>query len=172
MGEQNVPEGASVFKYKLDFYYQQALIYLLTLIAYASVRGSFIEDRFEFVFRDPIVYVILFFVLGSWFGLALNRIRERRLILAGDRLIFASRSRRRVVSVSDIAWIHIGRERKVRTSGGYLEIRMKLKNRRRVLRIRVGRYERAQDLVAEIGKLTEHVPRIHRRRVELQPSEN
>lgn len=43
-----------IFKYKLDFYYQQSLIYLLTLVMYAGIRGSFIEDQFSFVFRDPI----------------------------------------------------------------------------------------------------------------------
>ncbi|MEE9225584.1 MAG: hypothetical protein V3U68_05230 [Bacteroidota bacterium] len=170
-----VPEGAresipsgKVFKYKLDFYYQQALMYVVTLIAYAWIRGSFIEDKFEFVFRDPIVYVILFFVLVSWFVLILNRIRDRKLIVAGDKLIFANRNRQRVVSVSDIAWIYIGREQKVQTSGRFQVIRMKLKNRRRVLRIRVGRYERDQDLVAEIGKLTEHVAKIRRSRLELR----
>ena len=43
------------FKYKLDFYYQQALIYLVTLILYAGVKGSFIENEFTLVFRDPIL---------------------------------------------------------------------------------------------------------------------
>ena len=164
---ESIPSGKA-FKYKLDFYYQQALMYVVTLIAYAWIRGSFSEDKFEFVFRDPIVYVILFFVLVSWFVLILNRIRDRKLIVAGDKLIFTNRYRRRVVSVSDIVWIYIGRERNVQTSGRFQVIRMKLKNRRRVLRIRVGRYERDQDLVAEIGKLTEHVAKIRRSRLELR----
>ena len=168
MEELVVPEGARTFRYKLDFYYQQALTYLVTLIVYVWVRGSFIEDKFEFLFRDPIVYVILLFVLVSWFMLILNRIRDRKLIVTADKLIFANRYRQRAVSVSDIVWVYIGRERKVQTSGRFQVIRMKLKNRRRILSIRVGRYERDRDLITEIGKLTEHAPKIKRRRLELR----
>ena len=53
------------FKYKLDFYYQQALIYLVTLILYAGVKGSFIENEFTLVFRDPIVLIAFFVVVAS-----------------------------------------------------------------------------------------------------------
>ena len=38
-------EHEKIFKYKLDFYYQSALIYLVTLILYGSVRGSLVEGR-------------------------------------------------------------------------------------------------------------------------------
>lgn len=168
LDELSVRPSGKVFRYKLDFYYQQALMYLLTLIAYAWIRGSFIEDKFEFVFRDPIVYVIVFFVFVSWFVLILNWLRDRKLIVAGDRLIFSSRYRQRTVSVSDIASIYIGRERKVQTSGRFQVIRMKLKGRRRILRIRAGRYERDQELVAEIERLTDQVPKIKRRRLDLR----
>ena len=54
------------FRYKLDFYYQSALIYLLTLIAYGGIRGSFVEARFEYILNDPVVYVIVFFVMMSF----------------------------------------------------------------------------------------------------------
>ena len=53
-------EQGKVFKYKLDFYYQQALMYLVTLILYAGIRGNFIEDTFAFVF--------LYNDLKSWNG--------------------------------------------------------------------------------------------------------
>jgi len=77
-----------VFKYKLDFYYQQTLIYLFTLVSYAGVRGSFVEDQFSFVFRDPIVYVIVLFFVTSVAVLFLNIQRDRKLIITTDGLFF------------------------------------------------------------------------------------
>src|SRR3970040_890079 len=116
-----------VFKYKLDFYYQQAIIYLLTLVLYAGVRGSFIEDEFTFVFKDPIVYVIGVFVLISFGVLLLNKIRDRKLIITDLKLIFHNRFHEREVSIAEIEWMHIGRERAVQTAGRFQMIVFKLK---------------------------------------------
>jgi len=54
-----------VYKYKLDFYYQQSLSYLLVFLIYAGIRGSYFEDRFTLVFSDPIVYIMILFVALS-----------------------------------------------------------------------------------------------------------
>lgn len=148
-----------VFKYKLDFYYQSALIYLVTLVLYGGIRGNFVEQKFEYVLSDPLMYVIVFFVLMSLVVLALNYFRNRRLIVAGDTIIFKNRWRERRIQASDMEWIHIGREAGVQTSGRFQVIMFKLKRRRRVVRIRVGRYEREKELVAEMHRIAEHIPK-------------
>jgi hypothetical protein len=152
-------ENEKVFKYKLDFYYQQALMYLVTLIAYAGIRGSFVEDEFVLVFKDPIIYVIVVFVIIAFGILGLNRIRDRKLIIKNDRLVFHNRFHERQVLIADIEWMHIGRERAVRTAGRSQVVVFKLKGRRRVFRIRVGRYERERELLTEMQKIAEHVPK-------------
>ena len=157
-----------VFKYKLDFYYQQALIYLVTLILYAGVRGSFIENEFTFVFRDPIVYVIAIFVIFSFVVLALNKIRDRKLVIARDKLVLHNKFREREVLLSDIEWMHIGREPSVQTAGRFQVIVFKVKGRRRLFRIRVGRYEREKDLVGEMQSIAEGVPKGKRKRFRLR----
>lgn len=152
------------FKYKLDFYYQQTLIYLGTLVLYAGIKGSFVEDQFSFVFKDPIVYIIVVFFAIAIVTLFLNILRDRKLIIADDRIIFHARHRDREVAVTDIEWMHIGRERFVQTAGRFQQIFIKMKNRRRAFRIRVGRYERDRELVAEMERIAERVPkRKHRR---------
>ena len=153
-----------VFKYKLDFYYQSALIYLITLIVYGGIRGSFIEKEFIYVMNDPILYVIIFFVVMSVVALALNYIRDRRLIVATDAVIFKNRFHERRVNIKDIEWMHIGRERFVRTSGAFQVIMIKLRKRRRLLRIRVGRYEKEKELVHEMHRMANSVPRRKRPR--------
>lgn len=147
-----------VFKYKLDFYYQSALIYLVTLIAYGGIRGSFVEKEFRYVLDDPIVYVILFFVLMAFGALGLNAYRQRRLIITEDAIIFKNRFHERRVTFDDIEWMHIGRETRVQTSGRFQLILLKLKGRRRLVRIRIGRYEKERELLREARKLAERLP--------------
>src|SRR5574341_2353682 len=130
-----------VFKYKLDFYYQQTLIALVTLIAYAGIKGSFIEDQFSFVFKDPIVYIIIFYFFVYLIVLILNLMRDRKLIITEAELVFHHKYGERKIKFSDREWIHIGRERLVQTAGRFQLIVFKLKSRRRLFRIRVGRYE-------------------------------
>ena len=146
-------EQGKVFKYKLDFYYQQALMYLVTLILYAGIRGNFIEDTFAFVFRDPILYIIALFVIMSFAALILNRVRDRRLIISENRIIFKNRFEERVIPLDDIDWIRIGRERRVQTGGRFQVIQMKLKGRLRLMRIRVGRYDHEKELVNEMHRI-------------------
>jgi hypothetical protein len=153
-----------VFKYKLDFYYQQALLYLLAFFLYAGIKGSFFEDEFRLVFRDPIVYIMVFFVAIALATLVLNLFRDRKLILEDNKMIFHSRHRDREINVSDIEWIHIGREMLVQTAGHFQLIVFKLKGRKRLFRIRVGRYERDRELIAEVERMSQHIPKGRRRR--------
>jgi hypothetical protein len=151
------------FKYKLDFYYQQTLIYLATLFLYAGIRGTIVEGQFTFVYHDPLVYIIIFFFIVSLIGLILNRLRNRRLIVADDAIIFRSRDRDRRIPVNEIEWMHIGRERFVQTAGRFQLILIKVRDRKRVYRIRAGRYERDHELVSEMERIAADVPRPGRR---------
>ncbi len=159
-----MPDQVKTFKYKLDFYYQSTLIYLVTLILYGGIRGSLVEKKFEYVLDDPIMYVIIFFVLMSVVVLILNYARNRRLIITHDAIVFKHHWDERVIKLSDIEWLHIGREPRVQTSGRFQVIMIKLKGRRRLFRIRVGRYEREKELVQEMNRIAAAVPgRKHRR---------
>lgn len=151
------------FKYKLDFYYQQTLIYLVALLLYAGIRGSFVEDQFMLIYKDPIMYIMVLFFVVSVAVLLLNKIRDRRLKVDDDTIVFHNRSHERVVKVSDIEWMHIGRERLVQTAGLFQLIVFKVKSRKRIFRIRAGRYERAEELIREMERFATRVPmRKHR----------
>jgi hypothetical protein len=151
------------FRYKLDFYYQQVLIYLVTLVIYAAVRGTIIENNFTLVFDDPIMFIIIFFAAAAFFTLLLNRIRDRKLILSEDEIVFQHRFNRRQISVSEIEWIHIGSERFVQTAGRFQVVLIKMKHRRRAFRVRVGRYERERELLTLIRQIAERTPKREQR---------
>ncbi|HAP35872.1 MAG TPA: hypothetical protein DCQ28_08015 [Bacteroidetes bacterium] len=151
------------FKYKLDFYYQQALIYLVTLIIYAGVKGTFFENNFTLVFSDPILYVIVFFVGIAFIALLLNKIRDRKLVITEKEISFQHRFNKHTISIGDLEWIHIGKERSVQTAGRFQVINFKTKHRRRVFRIRLGRYEREKELLQLIERIAEQVPKRKKR---------
>ena len=151
------------FKYKLDFYYQQAIMYLVTLILYAVVRGTIIVDRLYVVFYDPIIYIIVFFVIVAFITLVLNIIRNRKLIVTKTEIIFQNRFHKRIISIADLEWMHIGKERGVQTAGRFQVIIIKVKQRKRSYRIRLGRYEKEKELVALMHTIAEKVPKRKKR---------
>jgi len=153
----------SIYSYKLDFYYQQTLIYLATFILYVVIRGTLVEDQFTVIVRDPLIYIIALFVLIAAVVLLLNRLRDRKLIVRADELVFHSRRRERRLPVVDIEWMHIGRERLVQTAGRYQVVVVKIRGRRRPYRIRIGRYEREAELLAQMEQIAAHVPKRKRR---------
>lgn len=151
-----------VFRYKLDFYYQQAILYLVTLLLYVGIRGSITFDRLPSLAVDPILYLIGLFVVISFVVLLLNRLRDRRLIITPVSLVFHQKNREREIAFDAIEWMYVGRERSVQTAGRFQVIVVKVKDRRRLFRIRVGRYERENELLAEIDRIAQQVPRARR----------
>ncbi len=159
MDEHGIPAGSRIFRYKLDFYYQQSLFYLVTLVLYAGIRGTLTFERLPSLIQDPILYIIILFVIVSFVVLTLNRMRDRKLIITNDRIVFHHRYHDREVPISAIEWMHIGRERRVQTAGRSQIIVFKVAERRRLFRIRVGRYEREKELVREMQQIAQRVPK-------------
>ena len=162
MDDHRFPEGARVFRYKLDFYYQQSLLYLITLLLYGGVRGTIIFERMPSLEADPLLYIILLFVIISSVVLVLNIARDRKLVVADDRIIFHHKFHEQEIPLSAIEWFHVGRERMVQTAGRFQVIIFKIKDRRRLFRIRVGRYEREKELISEMQRIAERVPKAKR----------
>ena len=157
-----LPPDAKVFKYKLDFYYNQTIFYLVALVLWAGFRRTFSLPILPAMFIDPILYLIMAFVLVSLVSVILIKLRDRRLIMLGDRMVFHQKSRDREILFSEIEWMYIGKEKKVQTAGRFQVVLLKLKDRLRLIRIRVGRYEREDELLEEMERMSEIVPKIKR----------
>ncbi len=113
---------------------------------------------------DPLLYIILVFVVISFLVLLLNKARDRKLIIMDDRIIFHHKFHEREIPLSTIEWFHVGRERLVQTAGRFQVIVFKIKDRRRLFRIRVGRYEHEKELIEEMYRIAERVPKAKRPR--------
>jgi hypothetical protein len=150
------------FKYRLDFYYQQAIVYLVTLVVYFGLRGTVNWEQLPSLSTDPILYIIGLFVIIAFAVLGLNKIRDRRLIIGDAEIVFENKYHVRKVPISGIEWLYIGRERFVQTAGRFQIVVFKIKERRRLFRIRVGRYERSEDLLEEFRRIAGAVPSLSR----------
>jgi len=156
------------YKYKLDFYYQQMLMYLVTMLLYVGVRGWIIDEQFRFVIRDPLLVIIFLFVLQAFILLVLNKIRDRKIIITEKAITFHHKFGEQTVAFGDLEWVHIGKERGVRTAGKMQVVILKVRGSRRALRIRIGRYEREKELLTAMEAIAAHAPKRTQRRFRLK----
>ena len=145
-----------IFKYKLDFYYKSLAIYLLTLVIYILIKGKFFQERFEVVFRDPIIYVITLFIVYYVVLLAVNAVSAREIIFGEKAIILRNRFGERMIMLSEILGVKFSRTRsRGRENISYSRIvKLRLLNRRRLLRIKVSDFGNERQLESEFRSIS------------------
>lgn len=141
-----------VHKYRLDFYYQSLVIYLIFFAAYVLIKGS-ISESFKVLYGDPIFYILIIFITLFLFIVIMNIIRSPMIILNDEKITFKNRFGSRQVMYGDILNVKIGKRRKAEEETTYRIIKLKLKNRKRLLRIRANDFERGNELIKEFLKI-------------------
>lgn len=145
-----------IFKYKLDFYYKSLIIYFVFLVIYAVMRGQFAGGEFNIVFKDPIIYIVLIFIIITLAALIVNAVRARQIIFESDRLILKNRFGQREIFFNEIIFAKFSREKGKSIDGSRRVriVRLKLKNRKRYLRIRIGEFYNERKLILEFKSIT------------------
>lgn len=138
-----------VYKYRMDFYYQLLVIYLVFFVLYAVIKGQFFEEKFQLVFNDPIIYILILFIALFLVIVLINIIRNRQIIMLNDRVVLKNRFGSREILYNEILNIKIGKHRKRNRDIPYRIIKLKLLHRRKWLRIRANEYERGSQLIRE-----------------------
>jgi hypothetical protein len=100
-----------IHKYKLDFYYQSLVIYLIFFAVYVLVKGT-IGESFKALYDDPIFYILILFIAVFLVIVIINIIRQPMIILKDDRIIFKNRFGSREVMFGDIISVKIGKRRR------------------------------------------------------------
>jgi hypothetical protein len=142
-----------VYKYRMDFYYQLLVIYFVFFALYAVIKGQFFEEKFQLVFNDPIIYILILFIAISLVVVIVNIIRNRQIILKSDRVVLKNRFGSREILFNEVLNIKIGKRRKRYEEVPYRIIKLKLTGRRKWLRIRANEYERGSELIREFLKI-------------------
>ena len=147
MTEQKV-----VFTYKLEIYYQAMMIYAATLVAY-GLLVAVARQSTEHVWTDQVVYLLAFCTLASTAGLVVSMIAGRRIEIDDTRIILASRFHRREILIADVIWVRIGKEKRMKVRGAYRVAKLKLRNRRKLLRLRPSLFHPEDRLVDALRRI-------------------
>ena len=144
-----------IYKYKLDFYYKSVIVYLLFLILYITINGTFFARQISELYKDPIIYISLIFILYTFFVLIKNTIRAKEIIFEDDKIVIKNRFGQREILFSDILIVKFSREKKYGNNrkGNVRRVRMKLKDRKRFLRIRLSEFWEEKKLIQEFKNI-------------------
>jgi hypothetical protein len=144
-----------IYKYKLDFYYKSVIVYMSFLIIYAIINSEFFAKQYSDLYRDPIIYISMIFILWTLFVLLKNTIRAKEIIFEDDRFIIKNRFGQREVLFSEILLIKFSREKKYGSErkGNVRRVRLKLKDRKRFLRIRLSEFWEEKKLIQEFKNI-------------------
>ena len=148
-----------VYKYKLEFYYRSLVIYLLTLVIYILVKGRFFQEKFEVVFKDPIIYVITIFILYFVTVLITNMVTAKELIFDDNEITLRNRFGQRTISIKEIAAVKFSRpKRQLKDDQSKIRIvKLKLLNRKRQLRIRINDFQNEKNLETEFRNISRNL---------------
>jgi len=152
-------EQVRIYKYKLDFYYKSLIVYMLFLIVYAIITGAFFSKQYSDLYKDPIIIISSLFILYYLVVLLVNMMRAKEMIFNTDKIIIKNRFGHREILFSDIIGIRFSRERKHRTGEGshIRRVKLKLRDRKRYLRIRLSEFWDDNRLFQEFRNLAKDI---------------
>lgn len=148
------------FRYRLDFYWQSMAVYAVTLIVYIVVRAlwesTLQSGLVNIVLTDPVVVLLGSFVLISTIGLIVNAIARRTIIVTDEGITFTSRFHERTFVRSEIERLAVGRDHRIRVRGVFSVVKIRIVDRRRLIRIRPALYENEHALVSALLGFRKH----------------
>ena len=149
-------DDKNIYKYNMSIYYQSTIIYFVVFVIYLLIRGQFIEDYYTLVTKDPIIYLFGAIVLVSLFSLLNNLYKNKHLEIAEDGIYFIDRFKKRSFLFKEMQSIKVSKPKNIKMSSkAFGLIRIKLKNRRRLLIIRPYDYEKQNELLLRFQQIKE-----------------
>jgi len=150
-------QNKKVFKYNMSFYYQSTIIYFVAFILYLVIRGKFVEDSFTLITRDPIIYFFAIIVFISVITLLYNLYKKRHLEISSEGLAFINRLRGKKFRFEDMLSVKISRRKDPTKRSALRLVRIKLKNRKRLVIIRPNDYENENELLKNLQEIKSRI---------------
>ena len=150
-----------VYTRRLDFYWQYIAVYSIALLVYALMKGTIIEKTISFVFWDPVVLLLLVFIVSTNAALVYQYIKRKSIIINDDGFSLKTRFKQKYYHLNLIRRIAFSKELKRRTKKPARIIKIRLKNRRFPLRIRPSAFTNEKELQAEFIKLKKNLKKYH-----------
>jgi hypothetical protein len=148
------------FHYRLDFYWQAIALYASALLLYAFFKGSVLEGTLTIQLRDPVVMALGVVVLGSAAFSLVNWYIRRSVVIGANFIRFRNRFQTRTFDSREIQSLSFRKRKIANVGGAYHLVKIRLLNRRRLLRLRPSLYnndvEMVQMLVALKRRIAEY----------------
>ncbi len=153
-------EDPIVFQQRLDFYWKFLSVYGLTIVAYILFIAIFIESRITDIYKDPVVILLASFIVVSGIGLLMNLYRNREIIVGKNFITIKNRLTEKTYTLEDILSINFGREKNSKIHGDNRIIKIKVRDRRRMLRIKPNSFWNDKKLVKNIANLKKELIKV------------
>jgi hypothetical protein len=135
------------FQYRLDFYWQAIALYASALLLYAFFKGSITEGTITIQLRDPVVMALGVVVLGSAAFSVVNWYMRRSVVVGENFIRFRNRFRTRTFDRREILSLSFRKRKIANVGGAHQMVKIRLANRRRLLRLRPSLYNNDLELV-------------------------
>ncbi len=144
-----------VFSKRIDFYWKFTTIYALALLFYVFFKGSVSGDMFSatIVFNDPLFILLSLFTIASCIGMLIGIFKNHVVIIGKDYIVFKTRFLEKKYTLGDIVSIKFGRKRITRLPSAYRVVKIKVLQRRRLIRIRPSSFWNEKELMESIVEL-------------------
>ena len=134
------------FKPYLEFYWKFMAVCAVILVIWAGMRATFDGDVIKSFLEDSVVLLLLFFILFSGLSFLYNIFKNKTIIIESNRLVFKNRFGEMAFNKEDIELITFGRERLFQFKEKLRVIKIRVKNRRRLITVKPARYLEDLDL--------------------------
>jgi hypothetical protein len=130
------------------------------LVLYIVIRGEFVEDSFNLITNDPLLYFLAIIVISSVLSLLYNLFRNKHIEISDEGILFIDRFKTRSFKIDQIKQIKFTRQRRTVNTREFRNVRIKINSRIRSILIRLSDYENQAELLRrfeELKSLTENV---------------
>lgn len=139
---------STVYRYNMSIYYQSTIVYFVVMILYALIKGEFLEDRFELIIQDPVIYFFIIVVVVSLIALLYNINLRKHIEVSENAITFRRGKRKKTVKLENIISVKIARDRKHIKSLAFYMVRLYVKNRKFPIAVRPYDYENSAALLS------------------------
>lgn len=126
---------------------------LVILVIWIGMKATFDRNLLKSFIEDEVVIFLIFLIVSSGISFLYNVFKNKTIIIDKDYVIFKNRFGEFKISIDDIEFVKFGRERLFQFKEKLRVIKIKTKNRRKLITVKPSRYLEEFDLYETLIKL-------------------
>lgn len=142
-----------IFKPYLEFYWKFMAVCLVILVIWIGMKATFDRNILKSFIEDEVVIFLIFLIVSSGISFLYNVFKNKTIIIDKDYVVFKNRFGEFKISIDDIEFVKFGRERLFQFKEKLRVIKIKTKNRRKLITVKPSRYLEEFDLYETLIKL-------------------